>query len=76
MSFIAFISAVIALLVAVYLNKQGVKRGDGPLAGVCGGIASHYDLPPNAVRIAWILSGFFGGFGLALYIFCYFILKE
>lgn len=76
MTILGLIGAVIALLITIHLNKQGVRRGDGPIAGVCEGIASHYDQPSNAVRIGWVILSCFGGFGLLLYIFCWIVLKE
>ena len=41
---------------------------DRILAGVASGVAEHFDLDPTLVRLLWIVSVFFGGFGLLLYI--------
>jgi phage shock protein C len=41
---------------------------DRLLAGVAGGLAEHFDLDPTLVRVLWVLSIFFGGLGLLLYI--------
>jgi phage shock protein PspC (stress-responsive transcriptional regulator) len=49
------------------------SRTDRQLAGVAGGIASYLDVDPTVVRILWILSIFFGGFGILLYIIMAFI---
>ena len=76
MSIAAILGAIIALAITLHLNKLGVKRGDGPLGGVCDGIASQYNQPANAVRIAWVILSCFGGFGVLLYIFCWIVLKE
>jgi phage shock protein PspC (stress-responsive transcriptional regulator) len=49
------------------------SRTDRQLAGIAGGIARYLDVDPTVVRIAWILSVFFGGFGILLYIIMAFI---
>lgn len=41
---------------------------DRRLAGVASGMAHYFDLDPTLVRVLWILSFFFGGFGLLAYI--------
>ncbi len=41
---------------------------DRKLAGVAGGIAEYFDMDVSLVRILWIASIFFGGFGILLYI--------
>jgi phage shock protein PspC (stress-responsive transcriptional regulator) len=38
------------------------------LAGVASGVAEYFDVDPTIVRVLWILSVFFGGLGLFLYI--------
>jgi len=41
---------------------------DRILAGVAAGVAERLDLDPTLVRLLWVLSVFFGGFGLLAYI--------
>jgi phage shock protein C len=41
---------------------------DRILAGVAAGVAERFDLDPTLVRVLWLLSVFFGGFGLVAYI--------
>ncbi len=41
---------------------------DRRIAGVASGLAEYFDLDTSLVRIVWILSIFFGGLGLLLYI--------
>lgn len=41
---------------------------DRVIAGVAGGIAERFGLDPTLVRIAWVVSIFFGGFGILLYV--------
>jgi phage shock protein C len=41
---------------------------DRVIAGVAGGIAERFGLNPTLVRIAWVVSVLFGGFGILLYV--------
>ena len=43
-------------------------RHDRVIAGVAGGVAERFEIDPTLVRVLWILSVFFGGLGLLLYI--------
>ena len=43
-------------------------RHDRKVSGVAGGVAEYFDADPSLVRVLWILSIFFGGLGLFLYI--------
>lgn len=43
-------------------------RPDRRIAGVASGIAEYFDADPTIVRILWVVSIFFGGFGLLLYV--------
>ena len=49
-------------------------RRDRQLAGVAAGMAEYFDLDPSVVRILWILSAFFGGFTILLYIILAFVI--
>jgi phage shock protein PspC (stress-responsive transcriptional regulator) len=40
---------------------------DRVVAGVAGGIARRFGLNSTLVRLAWVLSVFFGGFGILVY---------
>lgn len=41
---------------------------DRRIAGVASGIAEYFDADPTVVRVLWVLSIFFGGVGLLLYV--------
>ncbi len=41
---------------------------DRKIAGVAAGVAEYFDVDVSLVRILWVLSIFFGGFGILLYI--------
>ena len=49
-------------------------RHDRHLAGVAGGMAEYLELDPTLVRILWILSAFFGGFTILLYVILAFVI--
>jgi phage shock protein C len=51
--------------VAAQLTRSQTDR---VIAGVAGGIAERYGLNPALVRIAWVVSIFFGGFGILAYV--------
>lgn len=44
------------------------SRKDCVIAGVCGGIAEHFDIDPTLVRIVAVISIFINGIGLIAYI--------
>jgi phage shock protein C len=48
------------------------------LAGVCGGIAEHFDMDPTVIRVLWVLVTVFTGFvpGIIAYIACWVIIPE
>jgi phage shock protein C len=49
-------------------------RRDRQLAGVAAGMAEYLDVDPTLVRILWIVSVFFGGFTILLYIILAFVM--
>ncbi len=52
------------------------SRTDKRLFGVCGGIAKHFDVDPNLVRLAVAALALFGGTTIPLYILAAVILPE
>ena len=50
------------------------SRRDRILAGVAGGMADYLEIDPTIIRILWIISIFFGGFTILLYIILAFIM--
>lgn len=52
------------------MNRRSLYRcrHDRRLAGVASGLAEYFDLDVSLVRILWVLSIFFGGLGILLYI--------
>lgn len=49
-------------------------RHDRWLAGVAGGMAEYFEVDPTIVRVLWILSAFFGGITILLYIILAFVM--
>jgi phage shock protein C len=41
---------------------------DRVIAGVAGGVAQRFGFNPTLVRLAWVVSVLFGGFGILLYL--------
>ena len=52
------------------------SRNDKKLCGVCGGLADYFGLDVNIIRVAAIVSVFFGGLGLVAYIVAAFLIPE
>ncbi len=49
---------------------------DRIIAGVCGGVAEYFNIDPKLVRIIWLVTVFFGGFGFWVYLISLIIMKE
>jgi phage shock protein C len=49
---------------------------DRVLAGVAGGIAQRFGINSTLVRVAWLLSVFFGGLGILLYVILALVLPK
>jgi phage shock protein C len=59
------------------MNPQ-LRRSDTDrmIAGVAGGIAQRFGINSTLVRLAWLLSVFFGGFGILLYVILWIVLPK
>jgi phage shock protein C len=55
------------------LTRSQTDRG---IAGVAGGIAQRFGINSTFVRLAWVLSVFFGGFGLLVYLLLWIVLPK
>jgi phage shock protein C len=49
---------------------------DRVIAGVAGGIAQRLGVGSTLVRLAWVLSVFFGGLGVAVYLILWVVLPK
>ena len=58
-------------------RKVLVRRRNGRiLAGVCIGLADYFDVDVMIVRVALVVSTFFGGVGIAAYLACLLLIPE
>ena len=54
-----------------------VRRSHGRMiAGVCQGIAEHFDVDPILVRIAFVVTSFFGGAGFVAYVAAWLLIPD
>jgi phage shock protein C len=49
---------------------------DKVIAGVAGGIAQRFGINSTLVRLVWVLSVFFGGFGVLAYVILWLVLPK
>jgi phage shock protein C len=52
------------------------SRTDRKLAGIAAGMADYLDLDPTVVRVLWVVSIFFFGFTIVLYIILAFVIPN
>jgi len=52
------------------------SESDRVIAGVAGGIAQRFGINPTLVRLAWLLSVLFGGFGILAYLILWIVLPK
>ena len=49
---------------------------DRVIAGVAGGVAQRWGVNATLVRLAWVASAFFGGFGIVVYLILWITLPK
>lgn len=52
------------------------SKTDKKIAGVCGGLANHFDMDPTMMRIIWLIAFLCAGTGLLAYIICWIAIPE
>ncbi len=52
------------------------SKSDRMLFGVCAGIAKYFEIDPVLVRVLFVISAFFGGFGVLVYIVLAIVMPE
>ena len=57
-------------------EKRLSRSNNKMIGGVCAGIADYLGLDPTIVRIAWILTVFFAGFGILLYLILWIVMPQ
>jgi phage shock protein C len=50
------------------------SRTERRIAGVCGGLATYFDIDPVIIRLLWVLFVFFGGAGVIMYGIAWFVI--
>jgi phage shock protein C len=55
------------------LRRSETDRG---IAGVAGGVAQRFGFNSTLVRLAWVVSVFFGGFGIVIYLILWIALPK
>jgi phage shock protein PspC (stress-responsive transcriptional regulator) len=78
--FALFLEIIVAVALSVWLHKDGARRKPMPeqgaiIGGVCVGLAEHFGLPLNAVRIVFIAASLVG-FGAVAYLVMCFVLGD
>jgi len=53
-----------------------LSRGDKKIAGVCGGLAEYLEIDPTLVRLAWVMTVLFAGWGLLGYLVAWLVIPE
>lgn len=57
-------------------KKLTRSRRDKKIAGVCAGFAEYFDLDPTLVRLVWLMTALFVGWGVIAYLLAWIILPE
>ena len=58
-------------------TRRLVRRRDGRMiAGVCEGVADHFQIDPIVVRIGFVIAAFFGGAGVIAYVAGWLLIPE
>src|SRR5262245_17262584 len=52
------------------------SKDDRVIGGVAGGVARRLGISPTLVRLAWVVSVFFGGFGVLAYVILWVVVPE
>jgi len=80
----SYLLKVICGRVSIKVNKEGDcmkqkltrSRTDSKLAGVCGGLAKYLNIDVTIIRALWVISAFFGGPSIGVYILCAIIIPK
>lgn len=52
------------------------SRANRVIGGVCGGLGEHFDMDPIFIRAVFLVSLFFGGLGLLIYIILWILMPS
>jgi phage shock protein PspC (stress-responsive transcriptional regulator) len=70
MTSLGILGLIVLVIVAVLLSRSGVRRvSDGPIAGVCGGLARHFGTTELLMRVVAVIALLCtGGTAIVIYI--------
>lgn len=57
-------------------RKLYLSRTDRKIAGVCGGLAAYLDMDPTLVRLIWVMTVIFAGWGLLGYLIAWVVIPD
>ncbi len=57
-------------------KKLYLSRTNKKIAGVCGGFAEYLDMDPTLVRLIWVMTALFAGWGLLGYLIAWLVIPE
>jgi phage shock protein C len=64
-----------AMFTPVAANKKLTRsRQDEKIAGVCAGFAEYLELDPTLVRLVWLMTAFFVGWGFIAYLVAWIVM--
>ena len=58
------------------MKKLMRSTTDKTIAGICGGLGKYFNIDPVILRLIFLLSIFFGGLGLIVYIVMWLVVPE
>lgn len=57
-------------------KKLYLSRSDKKIAGVCGGFAEYLDMDATLIRLIWVMTALFAGWGLLGYLIAWLVIPE
>jgi len=57
-------------------KKLHRSRHDRKIAGVCGGFGEYFEIDPTLVRLLWLITVFFAGWGLLGYLIAWIVMPD
>jgi len=57
-------------------KKLTRSRSDRKIAGVCGGFAEYLEIDPTLVRLVWLLTALFIGWGFLAYLIAWIVMPD
>lgn len=58
------------------MEEKKLVRKNGKIAGVCGGLASHFGIDATIIRIIWLILASGAGSGLLVYLVMWIVMPK